>query len=507
MPAVPAPPSPAAALEPVLLYAALAVVGVALPLLLIRHPSLWYDEFFSVYFAAQGPDYLLHEGWELETNPPLYYLLLWLWTELFGRSEVAVRLPTLIAHLATLPMVFAIARKLDLGAASWRAVAFYALSASAADYAIMARAYALWVLLLALAMLALASGIRALETPGDDRRLLKAGIGFAAASVAALYAHDMTIVFAAAADAIFLAVWWWRSGRSWRDLAAWIGPQIAALAVAAPQLQVMAAQAYSHRIDWIPELSALNALAVAVDLFGGPAQPLMLLRTVTAALVLGLFLWGAVAAIRRRSPVVEAVALAAAGFALLCLVSVWRPVLLTRTALWVMVPVSIVAAAAFDRIPARLPRLAAFVAVAALLAADTGFALGMSRREPWRDIVAVVAANKHPDDVVVMMDATPFSAFLYYAPGAIGWDVRHWRSASGSGIGTLETRLRPMPASTPRELAALLRQGRAVWLVSRLPSEMALHDAFDAQALPGTAPSIRMQRGSIILSRLAQAAH
>ena len=55
--------------------------------------------------------------------------------------------------------------------------------------------------------------------------------------------------------------------------------------------------------------------------------------------------------------------------------------------------------------------------------------------------------------------------------------------------------------------AALVHVGRTVWRVSRLPSEIQLHDAFDAQVLPGTAPTIRMQRGAIILSRLAQAAH
>jgi uncharacterized membrane protein len=480
---------------------------VALPLVLIRHLSLWYDEFFSVFFAAQGPAYLLHEGWARETSPPLYYLLLWFWTEIFGQGEAAVRSLSLIAHIATLPVVFAIARRLAPGPAAWRAVIFYTFGAAMMQYAVMARTYSVWMLPLALATLALVSGTRALESPGSDWRCLKAGIGFAAASVVALYLHDTTIIFAAAADAAFLAVWWWRRGGSWRDLAAWFGPQIAALAATVPQLVVIAAQMHSPNINWIPPVSVINVFAAALDLLGGPAYPIMLLRTIAAAVVLGAFLWGAAMAIKRRSSAVVLVILTVAGFGLLCLVSVWRPILLARTALWLMVPVSVVAAAAFDRIPAGLTRLVAFLGLAGLLFANAGLGFWLSWQEPWRDIVKSLAANKTPTDVVVVMNATPITAFLYYAPGAAGWDMRRWsavtRSQTSSAFRALEARLAPTPATSPGEIVALLRQGRAVWLVSRLSSQIGLHEAFDAQAQPGSAPTLRLQRGSLLLSRLA----
>lgn len=503
------PPSPVAAVEPLWLYLALAVVAAALPLALIRHLSLWYDELFSVYFAAQGPAYLLGEGWARETSPPFYYLLLWFSTELFGRGEAVLRSLSLIAHIGTLPVIYAIARKLAPSPTSWRAVVLYAFGATTMQYAVMARAYALWTLLLALAMWALVSGIRALEAPGADRRCLKAGIGFAAASVAALYAHNTTIVFAVAADTAFLAAWWWHGGRRWGELAAWFGPQIAALVLAAPQLLVIAAQVDSPSIAWIPKFSALGGLALAIELFGGPAYPLMLLRTVVAAVVLGMFLWGAAAVFRRRSPVVALVILTVAGFALICLISVWRPIFLARAALWLMVPVSIVAAAAFDGVPQRWPRLAAFLAAAGLCAANAGVDFWLSRQEPWREIVTAVADNKQPGDVVVVMNATPITAFLYYAPGAVAWDMRHWyigkSSESATATGALEDRVAPVPTTNLREMAEMLRRGHSIWLVSRLPAQIALHNAFDAQIQPGTAPAFRLQRGSIVVSHVVPA--
>ena len=504
----------AAPREPIWLYAGLTVVAVAVPLVLIRHLSLWYDELFSAYFAAQGPDYLLRQGWAQETNPPFYYLLLWAWSELFGRSEAALRAPSLLAEIGTLPVVYAIARRLEAApAAAWRAVAVYACGAATVQYALMVRTYALWTLFVALAMLVLVCGIRALAAPEPDRdrRCLKYGAGFAAASVAALYAHDVTVVFAGAADATFLAAWWWQRGRSLRALGAWIAPQLVGLLIALPQLLVIANQVQASEIDWIPQASPLMAVGVLVELFGGPPYPGMLLRTIVAAVVLLLFLWGAVAAIRRRSPATALVLLIVVGFALLYAVSMWRPILLARTALWLLAPVAIVIALAMDGIRRNAARLAAALGVIVLLGANTILGTWFSLQEPWRDIVKVIAAGKQPDDLVVVMDATPITALLYYAPGAAGWTIRRWslgqRSAASSAVRALEDRLMPMPGIGPREMVASLQQGRAVWLVSRLPSEIPMHDAFDQQALPGTEPTVRVRRGSIILSRMAQAGH
>jgi len=505
-----APPSRAAAADPVPFHAVLAVLAIALPLLLIRHLSLWFDELFSVYFAAQGPDYLLHEGWALETTPPLYYLFLWVWTELFGRGEAAVRSLSLLCHALTLPVVYATARKLDLGAgSSWRAVVLYALGATTVDYAVMARSYALWTLLLALAVLALASALRAPATSEGERRLLTPAIGFAATTVAALYVHNMAIIFAAAGDLVFLA-WGLQRGRSWRGLGVWLAPQAAALVIATPQLLVIATQARSPNIDWIPGASGINALAVAFDLLGGPGYPLMLLRTAASVLVFGLFVWGGVAAIRRAAPAGGIAALVVLAFGLLYLVSLWRPLMLARSLAWALVPVAIVAAAAFDRIGRLVPRLAAFAVFAGAVAANSGFGLWLSTQEPWREVVAVIAANHKPGDVVVVMDQTPIAALLYYAPGTAAWNLRHWtikRAPEASAVRKLEDRIAPVPTITPREMAALLQQGHGVWLVSRLPSEIPYHEAFDTQALLGMTPAIRIQRGFILASRLAQAGH
>jgi mannosyltransferase len=501
---IPSPPSRAAS-DPFVLYAVLLVVAAVMPIVLIRSLSLWYDEFFSIDFTAKGLGYMLGPGRLNETNPPFYFLLLWAWIKLFGNGEAAVRVPSLIAHFATVPVVFVIARRLGCGRAAWPAAILYAVSPAAVNFALMARAFALWTLILALATLGLVSAVRALEAPPAERRVLKPASGFAAASAVAFYTHDTTFVFVAAAELAFLAAWLLGRERKWRDLALWVAPQIAALVAAVPQLMVMAHQVNYGTISWIPPLSLSDARDVAVSLFGGPNYPLSLLRMGTALAVLALFLWGAAMAFWRRAPVAIMPVIAVTGFALLCLVTVWRPILLLRTITWATVPVAIVVASAIDDIRTRLPRLGVFVVVAALTAANAGLYQVLSLREPWRAAIAALAANIKPHDIVVLMPGAPFGALLYYGPGANKWDMCLWDPREHGPISVARRRAWPSPVLFA-DLSWLLHSGRTLWLISPYFWEIQIHRRADELLLHGGAPSFSFARGAMILTRLSPSA-
>lgn len=83
------------------LLVALALVGCATGLIAgVRSGPLWLDETISVNIArlplfSLGPD-SLYGGLRQDGAPPLYYLLLRAWTELFGTSTTAVRLLSVV---------------------------------------------------------------------------------------------------------------------------------------------------------------------------------------------------------------------------------------------------------------------------------------------------------------------------------------------------------------------------------------------------------------------------
>jgi hypothetical protein len=93
-----------------LLLVGLMAVGVALRTFADR--SLWLDEATSWYQAKLPFEVMIEDLRTSDVHPPLFHSLLALSVRLFGDSEVALRLPSLIAGTALIPMLFVTGRAL-----------------------------------------------------------------------------------------------------------------------------------------------------------------------------------------------------------------------------------------------------------------------------------------------------------------------------------------------------------------------------------------------------------
>ena len=92
-----------------------------------------------------------------DTSPPLYYLLLYGWTLVFGTSDVALRLFSTVCSLACIPFLVDIARRIGGRDAVLPACIFFALSPLAVYYSTEGRMYSLlWLCVLATAWVSLA---------------------------------------------------------------------------------------------------------------------------------------------------------------------------------------------------------------------------------------------------------------------------------------------------------------------------------------------------------------
>lgn len=72
--------------------------------------SLWFDEVFYTKTVFSDPDMLAMVLWK-DVHPPAYTLLLMAWTDLFGDGEISVRMPSFLSGLATLVLLWFIARR------------------------------------------------------------------------------------------------------------------------------------------------------------------------------------------------------------------------------------------------------------------------------------------------------------------------------------------------------------------------------------------------------------
>jgi uncharacterized membrane protein len=85
----------------VVLLAIVVAVGLAWRCYCISTRCLWYDEALS-YFISRYPfdDFLSHMDYR--NHPPFYFLLLKIWTQVFGISLIALRTPSMLFGLLTI---------------------------------------------------------------------------------------------------------------------------------------------------------------------------------------------------------------------------------------------------------------------------------------------------------------------------------------------------------------------------------------------------------------------
>ena len=159
------------------------VLGAVLRFATLDVQSLWYDEAVTAELMRMDLSGLLHAIPDSESSPPLYYLLGWLWTHVFGTGEVGLRSLSALLGTATIPVVHALARRIGGERAGLVAAAIVAVNPLLVWFSQEARAYALLVLLAALAALL---WLRALEQPRRSGRAFAWGI-VAALAVATHY--------------------------------------------------------------------------------------------------------------------------------------------------------------------------------------------------------------------------------------------------------------------------------------------------------------------------------
>jgi len=156
------------------------ILAVAVVLRFASWSHLWLDEALTVNIAGlplgEIPGALRGDG-----APPLYYVLLHGWMQVFGSSELAVRALSGVFSVATLPLVWVAGRRLGGTRVAWAALVLLATAPFAIRYATEARMYSLVMLLTVVGGLSL---MELLERPSR-----RAAIGLALTTGLLLYTH------------------------------------------------------------------------------------------------------------------------------------------------------------------------------------------------------------------------------------------------------------------------------------------------------------------------------
>lgn len=181
--------------------ALLAVAGLTVAAFLLRlrgmDQSLFGDELFT-YAVASQPSLgdVVAALQRTENNPPLFYALAWAASQL-GDPAVWMRLPSLIAGTAVVPVMYLLGRRTVGGTAALLATAFIAISPFAIFYSNEGRAYATLIFFVTLSTLVLLVAL--------ERGAWRWWIAYGVCAALVLYTH-YTGLFPLGAQALW-ALW------------------------------------------------------------------------------------------------------------------------------------------------------------------------------------------------------------------------------------------------------------------------------------------------------------
>jgi uncharacterized membrane protein len=191
-------------------------LGMAARLYHIQTQSIWFDEGWSAYAAAQPT--LLGAVEADPTNPPLYYVSLNILASGFGDSPFALRYVSLLFGLLVIALAYRLGQQLFNSRAGIAGAALTALSPLLWWASQEARMY---TLLAALVLLTAAAWHRVIGRAGRTAWLV-----LWAGELALLYAHNTGPVIVLWLNLVTVVIWLLRRSLRRPDWRVWFGGQV-----------------------------------------------------------------------------------------------------------------------------------------------------------------------------------------------------------------------------------------------------------------------------------------
>lgn len=412
-----------------LVVAGLTIIGLAACIprsLAISNTFVYSDESFT-WRVCQAPFVEMLQRVGADTLPPLHFVLLHAWIAAFGDSALAMRLPSVLAGVLCVPLIFLVVREAcrtltSASAAGLLAAALVAAGAVQVTHSRVMRPYPLAALLGLLATWLLLRALRPWREAEEDSAPVRWWIAYGLSAGLFCLAHHFAL-FTLAAHGVFIAGFAARlairreaaAARAVARGAAWSA--LVAAVVYSPWAPVFLAQTRRAQAwFWVPELGPVQTAAMAYQWNVGEAPASM----AVAVAALGAFLLAAWWTMR-RAPLAGCLfsLMFAMPWLLTILVSTCagRPLLQERYLLFANAGLLALLGATFATIPQRPARILYVAALAlAFLPATIDFLRTLPHAPPAMEQAAAWLKERHqPGDVVTVSLPQTVNIVKYYA--------------------------------------------------------------------------------------------
>ncbi len=422
----------------------LGIPAVCIAVLVDRR-SMWLDETTSMLVAGQDVAGMAQILRHVDAVFALYYGLLHVWLTV-GTGTVHARMLSALFAIATLPVAYALARRLVGPQAAFLATLTLGTSYTFLRYAVETRPYSLEILLCATSAWCF---VALLDAP--HRRTFAA---YGAATLLAIYAHPLAILWtlAQAASLAFVP----RSRVLLRRLAVTAG------CVAVGLLPLVAGVRLNgtHQVDWIPPMTAARLLeffeVLAAGPGGGPFGHGELALVLAASAAAGALIL--VRSSRSRFALVLPTWLIVPIAAML-IISVWKPLDESRYVCYLVLPASLLIGVALDALRRTAGRTVAVAALIVVAAAGSAHML-LYRGEDWRATSAFLDRASGTDGIVVY--TSNVARALQYAQTERGVSLRAVVLYPSVRPWTGDQAIEPVPLDLPNRAASAFPR---LWVV------------------------------------------
>jgi len=363
-------------------------VGAFLRFYHLAHQGFWFDEGNTALLVRFSPGKMLGLIPQSESTPPLYYIVAWVWSRIFGNSEAGLRSLSALAGVLVIPVAYATAAKFANTRTGLIVAALTATSPLLIWYSQEARSYELLVLLCALSLLAFAHA--------RDRPTSSSLAAWAFASALALGTHYYAVV-----AVVPEAVWLLYERRERRSVRVAVG--IVAL-VGLALIPLALSQNSTGNDNWIARTPLGPRLAQIIPQFligtDAPARIALKFAAIASSLAaIGLLIWGRRS--EERAPGLLAGGLALAGLALsLLFVAAGSDSLITRNIIALWLPAAILVGAGLAAARPRALGIGLTLALCVIgLTATIGVATTYDLQRPdWRPVARLLGTEPsiHP---------------------------------------------------------------------------------------------------------------
>lgn len=447
----------------------------------ISKASFWHDEGYTMMLAPMSPAEIISRTAK-DVHPPLYYLKLHFWMELFGSNELGARSFSAICVLGIVIAGFLLCKRLFGSPTARLAALFLATAPFLVRYGQEARMYALVALLLLLATLVLH---QALEKDRTWQWAL-----YAVLIAASLYTHYYSVF-------IIFVHWSYVVLTGGIKKSKWWGANIFALALFAPWVPSAYEQFTRVQVAfWIPKATALTIPSTLAQYLTftdlGVITPLWRITAFTIfQLFIALVMWQNR---KKWQPWLLITAYAFWAPQIVWLLSYKRPVYVDRYFVFSSIAFYCLLAALiyFAKPWNKKPALRAVTILGLLVTMGVGVRNVYSQAShQMRNLAAAVHTDFKPGDKIVSGELYTFFDYSYY--NRTGSETLLYSPSGFSGCCEGRSLLYDKPQILVRSFSDITSPTSTVWVIGKTGT----HDYFDNVPSNWQPVGARVERGYV----------